>query len=679
MSFSISGQGLGEIICPVSGDTVSNGQLLIVFRLNPDLLIKPSSLDIIIDKTSYKYLMKVNGTKISVLVTTPIKKGQKTIRIKAKDHTNQKLEEKWSFFISDKKIPTNGKKATSVKASLETKSRFSEVTGGGAALRQEPPVTHQLRFIGNIRKGNLEIPVKLYLTNHEKSYLQPRDRFFIGISSKKAGIYFGDVNPSYHRLILNGTRVRGVETFLQFRTFRLSLLYGAVNRPVEGLRLYYNSPEDPSFPPVNLQDVSYDNTQISIRGFYNDNGTYRRNLLAVRISVGSPNTNNKVHFVILKSTDDTNSIKYGGQASQNFTFGIDVDFKSKNKRLHLNTGIAVAFTTRDIRYGVASAETIYALYGIDLPVDPYKFRKLLVFNSTSTMPAFTHFPFLSYYLKPEYRIANQRITAEVRRIGTDFQSFGNPYLINDRFIVSLTDRMHFLKNRLFIQIRFRHFNNNLSKNDSVTFNTDMADASFNYLIKQNLPRLNGGFRRYFRTGKHKDTKEKYREYQISNYYAGIIFIITKWDINSSITLNYNLNQRNYLKKHQSVSSHSIYINLSQGYSFGLTVNLQYNFMLLTNDTSNFSKNNTYGIRIGYNTKNNKIRFSLGAQRISSLETFFYPASERSLISAIFSYEILKNFNIKLEGGKSDYIESNSTNRNYNELWGQIGLRYRFMN
>ncbi|MCD4745641.1 MAG: hypothetical protein K8R58_05025, partial [Bacteroidales bacterium] len=424
--------------------------------------------------------------------------------------------------------------------------------------------------------------------------------------------------------------------------------------------------------------VSYATTQIGISGFYNDNGTYRRNLLAARVSVGSSNTFNKVHFVILKSTDDTNSIRYGGQASQNITFGIDVDFKSKNKRLHLNAGIAVAFTTRDIRYGIASAETIYALYGIELPVDPYKFRKLLVYNSTSTMPAFTYFPFLSYYLKPEYRIANQRITAEVRRIGSDFQSFGNPYLINDRFIVSLTDRMRFLKNRLFIQIRFRHFNNNLSKNNSVTFNTDMVDVSFNYLIKQNLPRLNGGFRKYFRSGKHKDTKEKYREYQISNYYAGIIYSLNKLEINSTLTLNYNLNQRNYMKKQQSVSSHSIYVNLGQDYSFGLMLNLQYNFMLLTNDTSNFSKNNTYGIRIGYHTKSNKLRFSLGLMRVHSIETIWFPESERSSISAIINYEILKNFTIKLEGGKSDYIESNSTNRNYNELWGQIGLRYRFM-
>ncbi len=572
----MSGQDLGKVISPVPGDTVANGQLLIVFRLNPELHIKASSLDIIIDRVSYKYLMKTNGSKVSVLVTTPIKKGRKTIRINAKDKSGENLEESWSFIISGDKKQGEGIKQTKVKAFVETSSRFSDISGEGSALRQEPPITHQIKFRGNIKHGNIEIPMKMYITNHEKSYLPPRDRFFIGVKSKNAGVYFGDINPGYHRLLLNGTRIRGVEAFFQIRSFKLSLLYGTVNRPVEGLRLYYNSLQDPSFPPVNLQDIIY--TDSSMLGYYNDNGTYKRNVMAARFSLGSPNTNNKIHFVFLKSTDDTNSINYGGQAGQNVSFGIELETKSKNKRLKIDAGIAAAFTTRDIRYGVAAKETIDALYGIDLPIDPYKYRNLMVINTTTTIPSTKHTPFLSYYIKPEYRIANQKISAEVRWIGSDFQSFGNPYLINDRFIVSLSDRMRFFKDRLFLQIRLRHYNNNLTRSDTVTSNTDMIDASFNYLIKPNLPRLNGGVRRYFRSGKHTTTNERYSEYQISNYYAGIISIFNLWEINSSLTLNYNLNERDYLQKERSVVTHSGYVNLNQNYSFGLTLNLQYNFM-----------------------------------------------------------------------------------------------------
>jgi hypothetical protein len=478
--------------------------------------------------------------------------------------------------------------------------------------------------------------------------------------------------------MLNGTRIRGIETFVQLRNVRFGLLYGTVNRPVEGLRLFYNSQEDPSYPPVNLQDVNYDSLQLAITGYYNDNGTYKRNLFATKITIGSPNTNNKIHFAVLKSTDDTNSIQYGGAASQNLAVGIDLETMSKNKQFRFDAGIAAAFTTRDIKYGIASKETIKDLYGIDLPLDPYKFRKLLVFNSSSTMPADKYAPYLSFYLKPEYRFANQRISAEIRRIGSDYQSFGNPYLINDRFIVSISDRMRFFKNRLFFQIRFKHFNNNLTRIDSLTMNTDMIDATFNYLIKQNLPMLNGGFRKYFRTGRHIGTKEKYPEYQISNYFGGIIYNLDKWGTNSSLTLNYNLNQRDYLLKQSSVTSHSIYMNLGQVYSFGLTLNLQYNFMLLTNDTSDFSKNNTFGIRLGYRTKNKKIRFSLGAMNFHSIETIWLPESERSLYSAILNYEILEGFDIKLEAGKSSYTELNTSGRNYDELWGQIGLKYQFV-
>lgn len=677
-SFSLAAQNLGEIVCPAPGDTIPNGQLLIVFRINPTISFKPSSVDVIIEKTSYKYLMKLSGNKVSVLVTEPMKKGLKSIRIKAKNETNQKLEKKWGFVISDSAGQEGASKPLSIKAALETNSLFSDVTGPGSALRQEPPSTHQLRFTANIRKGKIEIPMKLYLTNHEDKSLQPRDRFFIGISSKKAGVFFGDVHPSYHKLILNGTRIRGIETFLQFGTIRLGLVYGSVNRPVEGLRLYYNSLEDPSYPPVNLQDVNYDSLQIALNGYYNNNGTYKRNLMAAKITAGSSNTNNKVHFVIQRSTDDTNSIQYGGAGGQNLTFGIDIETKSKNKRLKLHSGIAAAFTTRDIRYGVASSETIDQLYGFEMPINPYKFRKLLVINTTTTLPDFSYSSFLSYYINPIYRIKNQRISAEIRRIGAGFESYGNPYLINDRFIVSLTDRMLFFKNRLFIRLRYKYFKNNLSKNNLITKKTDMIDVQTNYLIKSKLPRLNAGYRIYFRNGINKETKEKELEYRISNYFIGILYNLNFKEIATSLTFNYNLNQREYQMEQQTVSTHSIYTNLNQDYPFGLILQLQYNLIVLTNDTSQFGKNNSYGVRFGYHTQNDKLRVSIGAKQLNSIETDFYPASERNLISLIFSFEVFKNFILKVEGGKSDYNEANDSNRNYQELWGQVGVRYQFV-
>ena len=674
----LSGQELGEIVCPAPGDTVPNGQLLIVFRVDPGISFKPSSLDVIIDRTSYKYLMKLNGNKISVLVTAPMEKGVKSIRIKAKNEANEKLEKKWGFIISDSAGQTTENKTISIRAALKTSSLFSDVSGPGAALRQEPPSTHQLRFTGNIRKGKIEIPMKLYLSNHESHSLQPRDRFFIGIQSKKAGVFFGDVHPSYHKIIMNGTRIRGIETFLQFSSIRLSLLYGSVNRPVEGLRLYYESLDDPSYPPVNLQDVNYDSLQIALTGYYNNNGTYKRNLMAAKITAGSSNTNNKVHLVILRSTDDTNSIQYGGAAGQNLTFGIDIETKSKNKRLKIYSGIAAAFSTRDIHYGVASSETIEQLYGVEMPIDPYKFRKILVINTTTTLPDFTYSSFLSYYINPIYRIANQRISAEIRRIGTGFESFGNPYLINDRFLVSFTDRMLFLKNRLFISLRYKYFKNNLSRNNLITQKTEMVDAQANYLIKENLPHLNAGYRVYFRNGINKETKEKDLEYRISNYLAGILYNLNLKEMTSSLTLNYNLNQREPQNNQQTVSSHSIYTNLNQDYSFGLILQLQYNYILLTNDTSQFGKNNSYGIRFGYHTKNNRIRVTVGANRFNSIETDFYPASERNMLRLSFDYEIFKNFILKIEGGTSEYMESKDAMRNYQELWGQIGFRYRFV-
>jgi len=681
ISLQTTAQDLGQILCPAQGDTVLNGELLIVFRIATNMNIKPPTLDVLIDNTSYKYLMKVKGNKVSVLLTSSIGTGKKELVFRATGKNKKVYEARCIFHIQRlgkyrKTHPgyINSSDLVKINLDVQGKTGFSEIKGDGAALRQEPATTHEFRLKGNFEHPRWRVPVNIYLTNHERTNLQPRNRFSVGFLTSFAGLSIGDVNPHYHRIILYGTRIRGAEAYLKSRNVKLSAIYGWINKPVEGLRKYYNSLEDPSFPPVNLQDIRYDTTGLFFEGSYNEAGIYQRNALAIRLEAGSANTRNKVHFVFFKATDDTTSIEFGGQAAQNLVFGLDVETMNKTRNFRINTGIAMSLTTRDIRNGAAHKDTLESIFGVELPADPGKFRNLIIYNSTTTQISFKHTPLLSFYFKPEYRFGKQRITAEVRRIGSAFYSFGNPYLINDRFIASISGRILILKNRLYLNTRYRHYHNNLCKIDSLTRHTDMIDASFNYLIKTNLPRVNGGFRKYFRTG-WVDPGKKYPEYEVTNYFAGLIYNLDKWDINSTVVVNFNQNLRDYYDRR--ISTSSIYANLSQDYSFGLMCNLQYNYVLLTNDTSNFGKNNTYGIRLGYHTKEHKLQFSIGAMQIHSVETDFFPESERYLLYANVSYELLENLQIKIEAGQSAYTELDVEGRNYEETWGRIGVKYRF--
>ncbi len=680
----LHGQDLGQVVSPQPNDTVINGELIVVFRLDTSLNIKPLSVDVLIDNLSYKYLTMLRGNKLSVLVSSFIKTGEKTIEVRAKDEDGNIHRQKWNFTIVSKRqniedfkeAKYSERKDVKIKTRLDASSRFSDISGEGASLRQEPREIHKLNFQGKIQYKNIEVPIKLNLSNHERYDMQPRNRFMIGVKSKSVGILFGDVNPRYNRLTLYGSRIRGGEAYAEFRNARLSIVYGTTRRAVEGLRHYYNSLESEYIPPVNLEIVPNDTDSVyQIQGYYNEAGFYQRRIIAVDLSFGSSNTNNEIHITILRSTDDTTSIDYGGQAAQNISIGLDTKFRDKSKKFKVTGGISAALTTRDIRYGASSKDHLEDMYNIDLPFDTQKFEGLFVYNTSSTILTWDHTPFLAYYLKPEYKFGNQRITAEIKRIGSDFQSFGNPYLINDRLILSLSDQMFFFKKHLYISLRLKHFKDNLAKTNTVTLHTNMADASFNLLIKSKLPRFTGGYRIYLRDNRSSEVTAS--QYRLSNIRFGINYSLNYKSTNNSIVVMVNRNDRYSFVQQSSVFTNSINLGFTQSYPFGLNLALQYNLMLLTTDSTDLNRNNTYSAQLGYRNKSNKYRISVKAGRIRSYETEFYPGAQRDFYNADLNIRIWKDLEVSIEVGIAEFQETGSPERRYDELWGQVGIRFLF--
>ena len=680
-------QDFGTIICPQPDDSVAVGEILIVFSLDNELKLKTSSLKIKIDLKSYDYLVKIKNNKLKVLLTEPLDPGYKIITVEIRDSVNNILTKKWGFNLVSKSempvvaYPENNyvnRKKLKVRLNVEAFSRIADITGEGAHLRQEPPVTNELRFRGNIKNNNIEIPLKLFITNHENGFVQPRDRFLIGIKAKNIGILVGDVNPYLGNLILNRSRVRGAEAYLSFNWIRFRIVAGAIKRGIEGELLYYNSFENPNYAPVNLQVIpNADDSTTLLQGYYSDSGTYKRNLIAARLSFGSQKSKFWLHFIAAKSTDDTNSISYGGQAAENLVFGSELDFTSKNKKFGIEMGISAAFTTRDIRNGVTPHDTIKSISGVDLWFDPEKVSDLLVINTTTNFIT-KHTPFLSYYTKPWVKFANQNITMELKRIGSDYHSFGNPYLINDRLYASFSDRMYFLKRRLFISLNYRYFADNLSKVLSVTNSNNIVDASFNLFFKSKLPRLTGGYRIFLRDAVANDSIGKDNSYNISNYRMGLFQSFVLLNANSSVMLGFNLNTRNNLLQSTTINNYTLNIDFTQNYSFGLFVTLRYNYLLLTNDEDDLSKNNTYNLRLGYTTRNDKLMFWVSARQIHFIETPYYPESLRSSFSGGVRYMLIKNLEFELKAGQSVYNELTGSKNDYNEFWGMLKISYQFL-
>ncbi len=142
-------------------------------------------------------------------------------------------------------------------------------------------------------------------------------------------------------------------------------------------------------------------------------------------------------------------------------------------------------------------------------------------------------------------------------------------------------------------------------------------------------------------------------------------------------VNYSNNFRKDRQSGQNILNHLLNVSFMQDYTFGLNVALQYNFLLLTSGNTEYSKNNTYYFKVGYNTPKRKFGFFFNARRIYFMQTLFFPESLRSSFYLEFKYSPFSNFDISLEAGKSDYSEKQASGRNYNELWGMVSLHYNF--
>ena len=229
------------VYSPYPNDTVTDKELFISFSFSNVSDSYKSYVQLFLDDLDYSTLLKKGFSKYSALITQPLKPGKHTIKVRVITDKGQSLKQEWDIFVVNenkmkKKYPEMyekykpKKKDFSIKGSFSASTKFSDVTGEGAALRQEPPQTHEFRLDGGISYKNYTIPFKFFFTNHDKPGIPPRNRLMLSLKGKKAGIVIGDANPSYDRLVLNGSRVRGGEAYLALRNFRISAAYCELNR-----------------------------------------------------------------------------------------------------------------------------------------------------------------------------------------------------------------------------------------------------------------------------------------------------------------------------------------------------------------------------------------------------------------------------------------------------------------
>ena len=79
----------------------------------------------------------------------------------------------------------------------------------------------------------LKFNSSLKFTSLESRYEQPRNRFSIGLITPFLNLKIGDVNPVFNEYILNGSRIRGINSIINTKYFTFNYVQGELTRAVQ--------------------------------------------------------------------------------------------------------------------------------------------------------------------------------------------------------------------------------------------------------------------------------------------------------------------------------------------------------------------------------------------------------------------------------------------------------------
>lgn len=210
-----------------------------------------------------------------------------------------------------------------------------------------------------------------------------------------------------------------------------------------------------------------------------------------------------------------------GSPEENLVLGFDFEAAMDNRKMLFQMGWNMSYTNTNIWAGTASKDsldllldtlsdgmimgqysvtemadfiesyedifTIHPLYlSPILPIDP-------LVAEESPFRAFLNMPASAYYLRVKGSYSFNNLLIEFRQLGSEYKSFGNPYLTSNIREFTLNDRLSLLGRRLMIVAGFKYRDNNLSETvanpvatKTVSFNTTLVPGPGAPSIVMNL-------------------------------------------------------------------------------------------------------------------------------------------------------------------------------------------------
>ncbi len=673
-----------RILSPMADSVVKSGELFVSVLVNKTVILSESAVKIYIDDRLITTFVKIQNQKVTMLYILPLKWGKHKLTLEAKEQGETWLKPlSWEFYVGgageEEKLE---KKDTALKiveltGNITADYRQVKLIGKPEALqfRQEPPLTGTLSTNLAFRSGKFNYILRSFQTTDDlmKYYavrgLQSRNYFQTGIQMEKFEALYGDINPSFDKLVLTGTRLsKAAKLAVKTKYFQMYLIEGQAQRANEGIRNIYSIND--GFPPGNLQiDSKTGDT------FYLNPGTYRRDLYAARLAFGNKGEGTSFGITILKARDDTSSIKYGDKPKDNLVIGTDQTWQTNEIKMKVDAGVAFSVTTADLSRANITKHDLDSFTGKEYPYDPYKLRKIQTFNYSTSMPGKSA---MATYITLAFRPKNQILTFDYRYFGGGFQSLGNPFVRVDLRTASVNEQVYIWKRKISVNAKYTFQDNNRSGTAFSTVVQHLVNGNMSFIYSQKAPQLMISYNLQARRTKDNIIKTLTANDMLSTFSSSLLYGFKKWKCDHNFNLQYTDNSRTdkvyeFNSSKMTIMSGGIREILNP---INLQVDGQYS-MITLEDTRNGKQplSRSIDVKIRYKSIKKKFLVGGGWQQSQMLLLRYTPATKRNSYQAYFTYTKIKDLEINLEVGNSPNRSLANSDLDYDEIYWYVRLSY----
>ena len=259
-------------------------------------------------------------------------------------------------------------------------------------------------------------------------------------------------------------------------------------------------------------------------------------------------------------------------------------------------------------------------------------------------------------------------------------SFGNPFLLNDRRSLTVTDRFKILNGKVAGTLRYRHYGTpprtdaNLATLDANLFSGQLVLSPWRRPTWFYL-----SARLHDRNTTPDGSADLVTDTRLKTYSVGAYHLARTGGFQHGLNVAYTSSDRtDAVRPTLDNTTQTFTVGLHEQLPNPVYFNIQVNRLVVRSDElGSLQKLTTFSGRLGYRLPAQQVNLSMGLQNTHTAAALFQPVSDRFTFFLNGTYRVRNNMDLELQVGYNTYNEDVIEENQYTERYVILRHRYTF--